>query len=167
MAMEYLFDGPCLIKVDTGTSNALEDLGYTADGVRLEERKFHGNVPTDLNGGPEGPPGDVQYFGELHIVQFTLTKFDDAILSKVAPGVYGGTYGTLPNSGTFMSSNAFRLLLYPDDYASGSNNPRNYPIAFPRGSISFNKGTKFRGVQMSWECHQNSSTGVIFNTTDT
>lgn len=166
--LTYKFDGPTVVKVDTGALNALENLGYSADGIQIEERMFHSDVPVDLNGGPEGPPGDVQFMGSVHIITFRLTKFYDSVLDKITPYLYGGTNGQIPDPGSFMSSNGFRLLLYPDDYASGSNNPRNYPLAFPRGSISFNKGTKYRAVQMTWEAHATviSNELTMWNATD-
>ena len=50
-------------------SHALETLGYTQNGVQIEEELYTGDVKGDENGGEEGPPIDVQYFGEVHRVR--------------------------------------------------------------------------------------------------
>ena len=169
MAISVQFDGPCKISVGTGDDNALEVLGYSIDGVQIQEVSRTADVPGDQNGGTEGPPIDVQFFGQIHEVSFDLSKFDLAILNKLRPVVKGGTAGTVSQPGTLLSGNSFRLLLAPDNVdANGDaviNNPRNYLIAIPREPITINKGTKFTRVRMSFQCH--AASGVIYNATTT
>lgn len=152
--------GPALIQVDTGAANALEDLGYTANGAEIEFRGFFGDVPGDENGGESGPPIDVQYFGEIAVVRLELTKYDAAILDKLVCRLYGGTAGTPGTAGTLMfnDSKTYRLLIKPTTL------PFNFPRAIYRGSRVVNRGTKFSREVCEFECHKNAS-GVLYNTT--
>lgn len=160
--------GKCQILVNTGTSNALEVLGYSEDQVQIEERVFRHDVHSDELGGPEGPPINVQKLGEIHSVSFSLINFDLAVYKKVAAKVHGGTYGEEVQSGTLMAANAFRLLLKPLIIVGGApteNEPRNYLAAFPFTGVQWRMGTKATAAPMVWECHQVS--GVYFNDTIT
>jgi len=159
MAIAVVTTGPAHIQVDTGASNALESLGYTRNGVEIIETVFSGNVAGDQNGGDDGPPIDVQYFGQIDRVRIELTKFDTSILDKVRPRLYGGTAGSIGTSGTLWAGGAktYRLLIEPTSL------PRNYIMAIPREPIEVNRGTRFSTVIMEWECH--ASGGVLWNTT--
>jgi len=154
--------GATLIYVDTGSANALEGLGYSVNGVEVELRGYFGDVPGDEHGGDQGPPIDVQYFGEIAIVRFEMSKYDSAIAAKCEPRLLGGTAGQPGASGTLMfgDEKVYRLLLY------NTGGPLNFPRAFPRGSIEVNKGTVFSRYRMEWECHKDAS-GVLFNASTT
>lgn len=161
MPISYVVDGPVNVKLDTGAANALEQLGFSEDGVRVTENAFYSDVHTDQNGGTEGPPGDIQYFGEVHNVEMTLTRYDDVIVDKLLPKVRGGTVGATSTPGTLMAQDGkgFRLLLH------STSKPRNYLFAILRGGQECNKGTKHRKMILRWECHAVS--GVLYNTTTT
>ncbi|CAK9093030.1 Uncharacterized protein SCF082_LOCUS43762, partial [Durusdinium trenchii] len=123
----YPVGGVQTIKVDTGTSNALETLGKTANGIQIREQVFRENVPGDANGGDAGPPIDIQYHGEIHIVTLEFTYWDDSIMAKVIPKLYGGTAGAVGTAGTLWAadSKTYRLLM------DGSGFTRNYLRAIP------------------------------------
>lgn len=160
MAEQIHVPGACLIKVNTGAANALELLGYSENGVFITEETYFGDVPGDQNGGDEGPPIDVQYFGEIHRVRMELSKWDSAIAAKVLPVLKGGTEGAVGTAGSLMAAGslAYRLLLHT------TNLPRNYLLAFLRGQPKeINKGTKYSRLVLNWECH--ASSGTIYNTT--
>lgn len=159
MAEIVVVDGPAVIKTGTGGSDALETLGYTEDGARVIEQILSIPVPGDQNGGPEGIPIDIQYLGEIHIVQLVLTKWDTAIEAKVSPKIKGGTAGQVGTAGLLYSadSKAFRLLISP------TARPRNYLAAIPMGSWDINKGTKFSRRVMEFQCLPVS--GVLYNST--
>lgn len=167
--------GRCQILVDTGTSNALETLGYSEDQVTVEERVFRADVHSDEYGGPEGPPIDVQYLGEIHYITMSLVNFDIAVYKKVQPKVYGGTYGESVNPGSLMGADglSFRLLLKPLTTPFGTptaNEPRNYLLAFPFTNVRWAMGTKATRVPMVWEAHatqdaSDSNTMKLFNAT--
>lgn len=165
MASTVHVAGVAQIKLDTGASNALEELGFTINGAEIREEIFMENVPGDENGGDAGPPIDVQYFGEIHHVRLELSKWDAAIAAKVLPVLYGGSAGVLGTAGTLMAggSKTFRLLI------NAATEPRNYLKAFLRNQKETNKGTKFSRLVLDFECHANGSVysggGTLYNTT--
>ena len=161
MAIEVIVDGAVLVKVDTGSSNALESLGYTIDGVQITEQAYMGDVFSDDNGGEQGPPVDIQQFGEIHIVRMLFSKIDVAVLAKVTPRQYGGTAGTVATPGTlmFQGTKTYRLLL------DSETRPRNYLRAVFREPIEFNKGSKFSQYLVVAHCYKNAS-NIIYNSTD-
>lgn len=159
MAEIVVVPGPCHVYVDTGSSHALEALGYSINGVEIAEEPFYLNVPGDQNGGDDGPPIDVQYLGEINRVRMELSKWDPSIAAKCLAKIYGGTAGVVGTPGTLMAANAFRLVLSSTLY------PRNYKLAFLRNQIETQRGTKFARLVLEWECHGSSNT--IYDTTVT
>lgn len=160
MAATYNVAGACLVRTGTGSAAALEDLGYSIDGITIDEQVLQGDVPTDLNGGTEGPPGDIQHFGHIHVVTMALSKYDPAVWAKVISAVRGETGGTQSvAAGTLLFSGSYyyRLLL------TASGFTRNYLAAIPRLQKSVNAGSKFSTATLSWQCHAIS--GVIWNGT--
>jgi len=162
MAIAVVTTGPALVRVDTGASNALEDLGYSVDGVQIIERTFISDVYGDQNGGTDGPPIELQYMGQVDTVRMELSKFDDAVVDKIRPRLYGGTLGSSGTAGTLIAAGSlgFRLLIEP------TTDPRNYLFAIPREPIEVNRGTKRSLLIMEWECHANASS-VLWNATTT
>jgi hypothetical protein len=49
MPIAVVVEGPCLVQVNTGSAGALEDLGYSIDGVQVTEETFMSDVPGDQN----------------------------------------------------------------------------------------------------------------------
>lgn len=162
MSIAIQVPGACLIKTDTGSVHALESLGYSIDGVTIEEEMFHEDVPGDQNGGTSGPPIDVQYFGEIHRVRMELSSWDSSVADKILAKLYGGTAGVLGAAGSLMGAGGlyYRLLLLT------TNLPRNYVRAFLRGQpVEINKGTKYSRLVLNWECHASGVSGTVYNTT--
>lgn len=114
--------GPCEVWVDTGTSRALEFLGWSLGGVSIEEVAYHAPIHSDENGGPQGPPADYQLFGHQHRISMELSKFQDAVLAKLDPRYNPST--TEGNIGVGMllgcATATFRLLLKAPNFV------RNY-----------------------------------------
>lgn len=154
--------GAVQVWVGTGTSAALEFLGYTINGVEMEELTFMSNVPSDRAGGTEGPPVDVQHMGDLHYIRLELGQFYESILAKIRARLNGATEASSHTPGTLLACGGYyyRLLLW------GPNYTRNYLAAIPRGAIRMNAGTQFSRAMVEFECHRNSS-GVLWNTTTT
>lgn len=161
MTMQVVVAGPVLARTGTGSANALEDLGYSINGVRIFEDVFMGDVPGDQNGGDAGPPIDVQYFGQIDRVELELNKYVPTVVGKIAPRLLGGTAGTIGTPGTLISggSKAFRLLLTATGFT------RNYLAAIPRGAIESSWGTKFSVIRVTFDCH--AFNGTLYNTTTT
>ena len=114
--------GPLQIWVDTGASNALEFLGWTAEGVTITERRLTAPVEADEFGGSKGVPVDYQLFGQQHVITAELAKFQPDVLAKLTrgynPNVAPGNIGV----GMLLvcSAATFRVLLF------GRSFVRNY-----------------------------------------
>ena len=154
--------GKCQILVDTGTSNALEELGYSTDQVTTQQQRFEHKIHSDENGGPEGIEIDVQDLGFMEIISFELVKFDYAVYEKLVAGYYGQTAGTTGTTGQFLSAGSFRLLLKPNP--ASANSPRNYGISVPWNRNDWAAGVKASRIPMVWRAYPNSS-GVVWNST--
>lgn len=162
MAIAISVDGPCNVKVDTGTSNALEQLGYSADGIDVELEPFNLDVPGDQNGGGDGIPIDVQHFNSVARFTMELTKFDEAIYAKIANMVNdlgvtaAGTQVVSAGALYAANSNGFRVLLQP------TNRPVNFLLCIPQ-KISRNKSSKYTRCTIEWLAYPVS--GFLWNET--
>jgi hypothetical protein len=156
MALAVHVAGKALIQIDAGAG--LESLGYTINGVEISDDPFFSDVPSDENGGDEGPPIDVQFFGFVATIRIELSRWDSAVAAKIHPFLAGGTAGVQGTSGTLMSGNAYRLLILP------TNLPRNYPVAFPSEPQEINKGTKYSRLAITWKAYGFTS-ATVWNTT--
>ena len=159
MALAVITTGAALIRTGTGASQILEDLGYTINGVTIIENVYMSDVPGDQNGGDEGPPIDIQYFGQVDRIRMEFSKFDQLVADKIRPRLEGGTAGTVGTAGTLITAGTkyFRLLIEPTSL------PRNYLAAIPREPIEVNRGTKFSRLILEFECH--AIGGVLWDTT--
>ena len=166
MALAFQIPGPCLIQVDTGSSNALEDLGYTADGAQVSSQRLKHETPVDSLGGQGGIPGEIQMLGYIDTITLDLTKYDSAVFEKLIAFAYGATAGAQTTSvssveqsniGVPLSSNSFRLLLKPSLRGTvQTNHVRNYKIALIE-SYDAVTGTKAKRQRMQFKCYPNSS----------
>lgn len=166
MAAAFQIPGPALIKVDTGSSNALESLGYTADGARVDTQALQHDTPVDSLGGQGGIPGEIQNLGFIDTVTLELTKYDSAVFEKLLAIAYGATAGAQTTSvssveqsniGIPMSSNSFRLLILPSLQGTViTAHVRNYKIAKVI-SYSAVTGTKAKRQNIVFRCYPNSS----------
>jgi hypothetical protein len=160
MPMTINVAGPVLIRTGTGASAALEDLGYTIEGVEIQEQPKYLDVYGDQNGGSSGIPIDVQYMGEMHVLRFDLSKWDDAVMAKIAVRLRGGTAGEIGTVGTLWgaASKTYRVLL------TATNFTRNYVSCLPLEPVGMNAGSKYSRKSFAMVCYPNSS-NVIWNTT--
>ncbi len=159
MAIQYHVAGPALIKLDTGTSNALESLGYTRDSAEIRLEARYEELKSDDMGGEQGPPGDLNYLGESATVRLELTKWDTVVADKVVARLYGGTAGMPGAPGTEMIEGAktFRLLIH------STNNPMNFPRAILYGAVEINKGTRHSRLVLEFLALKDPTTGVLYN----
>jgi hypothetical protein len=154
--------GPAKISTGTGTSQALEELGYTRQGADIRDQAFFLDVPGDENGGDQGPPIDIQYLGEIAIIRLELTKWDETVAAKVRSRLASGTEGQPGTAGTFMfqDSKTIRVLVEP------TTGPMNFPRAFLRREWEINKGTRYSTLVLEFEAHKDAS-GDVYNSTTT
>lgn len=163
MAIAVVQTGPANVKVGTGVASALEQLGFSANGVEITETALFLDVPGDQNGGDEGPPIDVQFLGQIDRVRMELTKYDIAIANKVRTRLNNiaspETAGVPGTSGSLIAGSSlfYRLLIEP------TTQPRNYIAAIPREPIEVNRGTKYSRLIIEFECH--SFNGTLWDTT--
>lgn len=152
--------GVALIKVDTGSSHALELLGYTRNGAECTFQVFMHDVHTDLDGGDDGPPTDSQELGQIATIRLELTKWDTAVSAKIECRQYGATAGTVLSPGVLMVGGlkTYRLLIH------SATNPLNFPVVMFREPIELNKGTKYSTMILIGTAYRNASS-VLYNAT--
>lgn len=150
------------IWVGTGSAGALEQLGYSVNGVTIREMGALLPVHSDAGGGDQpAPPRDFQVLGQVDVITMDLSEYDEAIADKLRALIRGGTAGTPPTPGTLLFANSYstRLVLISTNY------PRNYPrCVFSKEPKEHNHGTKFRVLRLTAEAHKDGS-GVLYNTT--
>jgi len=152
--------GPAHLQVATPASGALEDLGYSRNGVDVTFRGYYDDVPSDLMGGELGPPLDVQYFGETADIQCQLTSYQTSVYNKVQAQLAAGTAGTPGTPGTLMFSElkAFRLRI------TSTIEILNFVNVVFRQPREINKGTRFSQAVVVATAYENDS-GVLYNAT--
>ncbi len=160
MAMTVVVPGPVLVRSGTGSAGALEDLGYSVNGIDVDEEMRTLDVPGDEHGGEAGIPIEEQYLGEFHILRMELSRFDTAVLAKIGAKLRGGTTGTLGTMGTLFgaSGSYYRILLL------GAAVTRNYLACRPL-RISAPYGTRYLRVMAEFLARP--SGGVLMNSTTT
>lgn len=154
--------GKATIRVSTGSSGALETVGYTRNGADLTTEGFWIDVPGDENAGDSGPPIEIQYVSEMARVRIELTKFDQAVIDKIMRklNTNAKTAGTLAVAGTFvfMNNHHFRLVI------DTPTEPRNFYISVPRAPTQRNMGVRFAMKVLEFDCYANSN-GVLWDKT--
>jgi len=163
MSVQINVAGKVTVKVDTGSSNALETLGVSFDQARTSDRSFLNPVYGDAHGGPAGPPIDTQFLGRIIRIQLELSRYDEAVLSKLVSRTYGdqspGTVSDAQIGALYLQdAQTYRVVL------DSANNPINFPLCtIPSDPIVLNGGTKYSRCVINFEAHRNQSTGVIYN----
>ena len=149
-----------LVKADTGSSNALESLGYSIGGVNIEERPFNEPIHSDENGGPQGPPVDIIHHGEMHVITFDMVSYDAAVAAKLKAfrGTTDGSAAATPCGLLFADSGTHRILLL------GSSFTRNYLRCVVSASNLGQVGSHASVFRVTIEAYMNAS-NVLWNTT--
>lgn len=157
MAVAVNVAGLAPVYVDLGSG--LQLLGYTANGVDIATSGYFLDVPGDQNGGDNGPPIEIQYFGETAEIRLDLTKYDPAIAEAIEARLARGTPGQPAPAGSiiFGSGSSMRLAI------ACASRPRNFPRAVPRGACQVNKGTRYSRFIVDFVAYKSIS-GVLWNT---
>lgn len=134
--------GPLQIWGSTGSSGAMEFLGWTRGGIEIQEQAMFDELRSDYYGGERGVPGDYQFLGEMHSITAELAQFNDAILAKyerrVNAGISTRTVGSLLScSGAmwtvlFLSLNFARMYTRVSVIEPITRAPIGSPATFPR-----------------------------------
>ena len=134
--------GPVQIWVSTGAANAMELLGWTRGGIEITEQAFIPDLKSDYSGGPEGPPSDFQYLGEMHTISGEMGQYNPAIFAKLARRVQASVTNRTKGMLIGCSSGYFRALFLATNFVRNYTktfivDPINYqpigsPATFPR-----------------------------------
>lgn len=154
-ALYRLVNGTGLIKVGTGASNALEDLGVPMDGATVEITEFENPVYNDV-GGPETPV-DYQYMGQLATIRVTIIDIVDSVQRKIRnrPFTNPAASAVTPTDGESLprglmyglGARAFKLSI-----ASEWEDPWYFPtVKVARQPISFKLGTVVTAWQYTFQ----------------
>lgn len=116
------------------------DLGYTENGIDIEERQFTLPVYSDENGGQAGMPFDYQVLGEQHVIRLSVSRFDDAVLKTMwqpwlVPPSAG--FSVTPGSLVYQDLGYFRLAF--GNNFKGIVYPKCTLVSEP---LTRNKGTR-------------------------
>ena len=155
--------GPLEVWLGTGTSNALEFLGYTINGADIEEISFQGEIHSDEAGGEKGPPVDYQIFGTQHRISLELQRYNSIILEKLNL-FYNKNDSPAPVVGGLQicGGSSFRVLLCSHDLTTFV---RNYPACVIKEPVNKGPiGSQATRARVSFI--SNAVTGVVpWNTT--
>lgn len=152
MAKQIQVGGAALVQV-AASAGVLADLGYTINGVEITENIYKGEVPGDENGGEEGPPIDIQYFGEVHTIRMQFSKYDATVMTTIKAGIAAATEGTPATSGTlyFQATKDWKLKI------SSTNFTRTYGRVIFSEPKEFNVGTKFTRMMIVATCYKDAN----------
>jgi hypothetical protein len=100
MAVGPYVTGPCQIKVNFRDGNGLQWLGYSENGIEVQENFLYVDVNSDRYGGTSGAPIDRQFMGATARIPVQLSEFDPEVLDtcrKYLPTNGAGGETTLAN----------------------------------------------------------------------
>lgn len=150
--------GPVLVKINLRDTNGFVNLGYTTEGVQIEEEFFTNPIHSDQYGGTAGPPVDRQFMGKKAKISLSLVEYSLAVVKKMREGQAStnwatGAAGQIVNVGGLLScgKRAFQIqLLGAADVAATAADAGavtvattlNYPNCWYSGPVRFPIGSK-------------------------
>ena len=150
--------GPVLVKINLRDGNGFVNLGYTSEGVQIEEEFYTNPIHSDQFGGTAGPPVDRQFMGKKAKIGLSLVEYSIAVVKKMREGQAStnwstGSAGTLVNIGGLLScgKRTFQIqLLGAADVAATAADAGavtiattlNYPNCWYSGPVRFPIGSK-------------------------
>ena len=166
--------GAANILTGTGNAGALEQLGYSVDGVTINLNLRTEDVQCDIY----GPlvPFDIQRFLVDANVTCQLVYWDDVVLNKNRRTTTAGVPGVMEDAGILVGfgGNAFRLVIRSTPTGTGLTNVEgcwNFPNSVLVNTDSFNLGTRRSIHTIEWRCfptlaQTGTSSGATLWTTD-
>lgn len=133
------------------SGGAVTTLGHSDDMSDVSERAYFHNVPGDRNGGPQGPPIEIQYLGSIAIVTFTLSEWEATVVDALRRRSVNTALGTIIQAdvGLFMlSTRGIRLII------NSPSRPQNFPCCIVREPIGSGHGTKYEAYTFQFEAHK-------------
>lgn len=88
MAGEYCpyVTGPVLVKVNLRDGSGFVNLGYTTEGVQLEETFYTNPIHSDQYGGTSGPEVDRQFMGKSAKINLSLVEYNLDVVKALREG---------------------------------------------------------------------------------
>ncbi len=134
--------GPLQIWVNTGASSAPELLGWTRNGIDIDQDARMQELKSDLSGGDAGVPGDYQWLGEMHEISAELAQWSDSVLAKLERRVNPTVLTRYPGMLVGCLGGQFRALFLALNFVRCYTNvhivrpirraPIGTPATFPR-----------------------------------
>lgn len=149
--------GPVEVKVNLRNGDGLQTLGYTIEGVQVEESPFLTPVHSDRYGGTAGPPIDRIWLGKsarlsLQMVEYKLSLMKELRDLQDATGYTSHAAGEIVDIGTLLTcaSRSWQIVLVGSrDTAAVAADANaivmttlNFPNAFVEGPINYNLSSK-------------------------
>ena len=110
--------GPVLVKVNLRDGGGFVNLGYTTEGVQLEETFYTNPIHSDQYGGTAGPEVDRQFMGKSAKISLSLVEYSLAVVKKLREGQVAsawpsGVPGTITGVGGLVTcgNTAFQIML--------------------------------------------------------
>jgi len=163
MAQGIQVSGLVTVKVVV-PNGSIATLGEQTDMTEVREQAFFHNVPGDRNGGPQGPPIEIQWLGAICVIRCDLSSWDSVVVDSLRKRAANATLGTTIQTEVgklMLKDNGIRLIL------DCANRPLNFPCCIVREPIQYGKGTKFSTMAIEFEAHKKpdgTKAGVLFDT---
>ena len=110
--------GPVLVKVNLRDGGGFVNLGYTTEGVQLEETFYTNPIHSDQYGGTAGPEVDRQFMGKSAKISLSLVEYSLTVVKKLREGQSAsmwasGVPGTITTVGGLVTcgNGAFQIML--------------------------------------------------------
>jgi hypothetical protein len=110
--------GPVLVKVNLRDGGGFVNLGYTTEGVQLEETFYTNPIHSDQYGGTAGPEVDRQFMGKSAKINLSLVEYSLTVVKKLREGQAAtswatGVPGTITTVGGLVTCGncAFQIML--------------------------------------------------------
>lgn len=159
--------GPVLVRVNLRDGSGFVNLGYTTEGVQVEETPFTNPIHSDQYGGTAGPAVDRQFMGKSAKISLSMVEPNMAVAKKLRESQAStnwstGAAGTLTNIGGLITcgKRAFQILLVgaadtaaiaADAGAAVLADNLNFPNCWYAGPIRFNLAAKNTTIEFDVE----------------
>ena len=163
MAITINVHGHTNVYVSDGIAGqSWQHLGFAADTITITQQAFYHDVPGDYNGGPQGPPIDVQLMGSIVKVRLELSKWDEAVAAilhgRGSASVNAGVTHAQSDIGGLMFQNGGGMGL---KIVNAAGTGYKWTYGFFREASEFNVGTKYSTLSCEFEAHRHPTTGVV------
>jgi hypothetical protein len=170
MAISPVIRGLAQVYVDTGDQGDFEPLGLTRNGVQFSDQRFVMPIPSDENGGDEGPPVDFVWLGMILRMEMEFTTWDDEVRKKLVHGyrlLQGDNLGIIKPAGMLLLAGGrsfkFRIQSKAEDRSDGKLLTWTFGrCTLVREPISHNWGRRYSTLRIVAEAWRDPTTGELW-----